>query len=153
MRLSFLDVVRVGGAGLRTRPLRVFLSALGIAIGIAAMVAVVGISTSSRAQLDRQLDALGTNLLSAGPGKSFFGDASHLPSSSVAMVARIGPVTSVSSTGRAPNRRGEPWRHPNAYESGTCVHCGNCVIGCEHGAKKTLDKNYLATARPKNGAR
>ncbi|GAB3865135.1 ABC transporter permease [Dactylosporangium cerinum] len=105
MKLSFLDVVRVGGAGLRTRPLRVVLSALGIAIGIAAMVAVVGISASSRAQLDRQLDALGTNLLSVGPGKSFFGDASHLPSSSVAMVARIGPVTSVSSTGRVASAR------------------------------------------------
>ncbi len=105
MRLSLSDVVRVGSAGLRTRPLRVFLSALGIAIGIAAMVAVVGISTSSRAQLDRQLDALGTNLLSVGPGKSFFGDAAHLPDSAPAMVARIGPVTSVSSTGRVASAR------------------------------------------------
>ncbi|WP_238016369.1 ABC transporter permease [Dactylosporangium sp. AC04546] len=100
MRLSFWDVVRVGGSGLRTRPLRVVLSALGIAIGIAAMVAVVGISTSSRAQLEQELDALGTNLLTAGPGKSFFGDSSHLPSSAEAMVARIGPVTSVSATGQ-----------------------------------------------------
>ena len=44
----------------------------------------------------------------------------------------------------APDRRGEPWRDPDVYASGTCVHCGECVIGCEHGAKKTLDKNYLA---------
>jgi putative ABC transport system permease protein len=105
VRLSFLDVVRVGGAGLHTRPLRVFLSALGIAIGIAAMVAVVGISTSSRAEVDRQLSALGTNLLSVGPGKSFFGDASHLPTVAPEMVARIGPVTSVSSTGRVASAR------------------------------------------------
>jgi putative ABC transport system permease protein len=105
VRLSFADVIRVGGAGLRARPLRVVLSALGIAIGIAAMVAVVGISTSSRAQVDRQLSALGTNLLSVGPGKSFLGAASHLPDSAPAMVARIGPVTSVSSTGRVGSAR------------------------------------------------
>ncbi|WP_433053020.1 ABC transporter permease [Dactylosporangium sp. CS-033363] len=96
------DILRLGGIGLRTRPLRVVLSALGIAIGIAAMVAVVGISASSRAEVDRRLAALGTNLLTAGPGKSFFGDASHLPEEAEAMVARIGPVTAVSAVGRVP---------------------------------------------------
>ena len=63
-------MLRLGGYGLRARPLRVVLSALGIAIGIAAMVAVVGISDSSRAELNRLLDALGTNLLTAGPGSA-----------------------------------------------------------------------------------
>jgi putative ABC transport system permease protein len=98
-RLRPADVARVGGAGLRTRPTRVFLSALGIAIGIAAMLAVVGISTSSREDLNRQLDALGTNLLTAGPGKSLFGDASHLPDAAIGMIGRIPPVTSVTATG------------------------------------------------------
>ncbi len=101
-RLRPADLVRVGGAGLRTRPLRVTLAALGIAIGIAAMVAVMGISTSSRAELRRTLDALGTNLLTAGPGQSLFGDDSALPAESVAMVGRIGPVRSVTATGRVP---------------------------------------------------
>jgi putative ABC transport system permease protein len=96
------DVLRVGGAGLRTRPLRVFLSALGIAIGIAAMVSVVGISTSSREDLARTLDRLGTNLLTVAPGQSLFGDASHLPDAAVAMIGRIGPVTAVSAIGRVP---------------------------------------------------
>ncbi|HEU4421944.1 MAG TPA: ABC transporter permease [Pilimelia sp.] len=94
------DVVRVGGVGLRTRPLRAFLSALGIAIGIAAMVAVVGISASSRAELDRMLDELGTNLLTVGPGQTFFGEDSQLPKESVAMIRRIGPVTAAAATGR-----------------------------------------------------
>jgi putative ABC transport system permease protein len=93
------DVLRVGGHGLRARPLRVVLSALGIAIGIAAMVAVVGISTSSRAKLDRLLDALGTNLLTAGPGSTLFGDPAQLPNDAVAMVGRIEPVESVSAIG------------------------------------------------------
>src|SRR5882724_1085649 len=93
-RLSPRDVIRVGGAGLRARPLRVFLSALGIAIGIAAMIAVVGISTSSRENLDRQLAALGTNLLTVGPGQSLFGDQTHLPDEAIGMIGRIGPVMS-----------------------------------------------------------
>jgi putative ABC transport system permease protein len=78
-RLSLPDVLRVGGAGLRTRPMRVFLSALGIAIGIAAMTSVVGISASSRADLDHTLAALGTNLLSVAPGETFGGDTAALP--------------------------------------------------------------------------
>ena len=93
------DVLRLGGHGLRARRLRVVLSALGIAIGIAAMTAVVGISTSSRARLDRQLDALGTNLLTAGPGTTLFGDPAKLPEDAVAMVQRIGAVESVSAIG------------------------------------------------------
>ncbi|MFC7550366.1 ABC transporter permease [Plantactinospora sp. GCM10030261] len=98
-RMRLADVLRVGGVGLRTRPLRAFLSALGIAIGIAAMVAVVGISSSSRAGLDRTLDALGTNLLTVSPGNNLFGEAAQLPVESVAMVGRIGPVEQVSATG------------------------------------------------------
>jgi putative ABC transport system permease protein len=93
------DVLRVGAVGLRTRPLRAFLSALGIAIGIAAMVAVVGVSSSSRADLDRALAALGTNLLTVSPGSTLTGDKAELPLDSEAMVARIAPVREVSATG------------------------------------------------------
>ncbi|MGN9906386.1 ABC transporter permease [Phytohabitans sp. LJ34] len=102
-RLRPRDVLRVGGAGLRTRPLRAFLSALGIAIGIAAMTAVVGISSSSRAELDRELAALGTNLLTVGPGRTIFGEDAQLPTESVAMVSRIGPVNEVAATGKVPD--------------------------------------------------
>lgn len=47
----------------------------------------------------------------------------------------------------APDGGGQPWRDPSAYARGTCVHCGDCVAGCEHDAKNTLDKNYLAEAK------
>ncbi|MGW0592338.1 ABC transporter permease [Streptosporangium sp. NPDC002607] len=97
--LSPADAFRVGAAGLRARPLRVFLSALGIALGIAAMVCVVGIASSSRESLNRQLAALGTNLLRVSPGHTLHGDQSHLPEESVAMIGRIGPVLSVTATG------------------------------------------------------
>ncbi|MER5320547.1 ABC transporter permease [Streptosporangium roseum] len=93
------DVVKVGAVGLRTRPMRAFLSALGIAIGIAAMVAVVGISSSSRADLDRALASLGTNLLTVSPGTTMTGEQARLPVEAEAMVGRIGPVSAVSAIG------------------------------------------------------
>ena len=104
-RLSPADALRVGASGLRSRPTRVILSALGIAIGIAAMVAVVGISTSSREDLNRTLDSLGTNLLTVAPGQSLFGQASHLPDEAIDMIGRIGPVTSVTAVGLVPGAK------------------------------------------------
>jgi putative ABC transport system permease protein len=94
------DVVKVGAVGMRTRPMRAFLSALGIAIGIAAMVAVVGISSSSRAELDRALASLGTNLLTVSPGMTLTGEQAQLPDTAEAMIGRIKPVQSVSAVGR-----------------------------------------------------
>ena len=72
--------------GLRTRKLRAALSALGIAIGIGAMVAVVGVSASSQAQLLAEIDALGTNLLTVTPGQTLSGNNEVLPTSSVPMI-------------------------------------------------------------------
>ncbi|MEE1773441.1 ABC transporter permease [Streptomyces sp. JV185] len=91
-RLSPRDVLRVGSVGLRARRARVVLSALGIAIGIATVVAVVGLSESSRADLMARLDRLGTNLLTAEAGKDALGNEIKLPRNAVAMVERIGPV-------------------------------------------------------------
>ncbi|HEV3464251.1 MAG TPA: ABC transporter permease, partial [Actinomycetota bacterium] len=84
------DLVGVAAIGLRTRRLRAALSALGIAIGIAAMVAVLGISQSSRADLLAQLDALGTNLLTVTPGETFLGEDAKLPKAAPGMIRRIG---------------------------------------------------------------
>ncbi|MHA4779100.1 ABC transporter permease [Streptomyces sp. MSC1_001] len=98
-RLGPRDVLHVGSAGLRSRPVRVVLSALGIAIGIATMIAVVGISASSKEQLIRQLDALGTNMLVAEPGKGVFGSEEvKLPKDAVGMVRRIQGVEDVGAT-------------------------------------------------------
>jgi putative ABC transport system permease protein len=85
--------------GLASRPARAALSALGVALGIATMVAVLGISSSSRAQLVAEIDALGTNLLTVAPGQSFGGQTATLPPAAPAMVARIGPVIGASAIG------------------------------------------------------
>ncbi len=98
-RLLPADVFRLGSIGLRTRRLRAALSALGVAIGIAAMVAVLGISESSKADLVAKLDRLGTNLLAVAPGQTLFGDEAKLPEDAAAMIGRIGRVDGVSAVG------------------------------------------------------
>jgi len=91
------DVARVAAVGLRTRPLRAALSALGIAIGIASLVAVLGLSESSRAGLIRQLDKLGTNLLTIAPGQTLGGADATLPDEAPKTIGRIAGVQRVSS--------------------------------------------------------
>jgi putative ABC transport system permease protein len=97
LRLS--DLLSVGFAGVTGRPGRAVLSAFGIAIGIAAMIAVVGIGASSQASLQATLNALGTNLLKASPGQTIFGQNATIPYDAADMVKRIGPVRSASATG------------------------------------------------------
>ncbi len=97
-RLHHRDLLLLGSVGLRSRKLRASLSALGIAIGIAAMVAVLGISASSRADLVAQLDLLGTNLLRVAPGQTLGGQDATLPPEAPGMIRRVGPVQAVSAT-------------------------------------------------------
>jgi putative ABC transport system permease protein len=92
-----LEVARIAGRGLASRRLRSTLTAAGIAIGIAAMVAVLAISDASRASLLSVLDRLGTNLLTVSPGQSFLGDDTQLPDDAVAMIERINPVEAASA--------------------------------------------------------
>ncbi len=98
-RLRAGDVALLGAEGLRGRLARAVLSALGIALGVATLVAVLGISTSSRAQLVAQIDALGTNLLTVTPGQSFSGQTVTLPNSAPSMISRIGPVLGAAAIG------------------------------------------------------
>jgi putative ABC transport system permease protein len=98
-RLRSADMARVASVGLRTRRLRAALSALGIAIGVAAIVAVLGLSSSSQAGLLAEIDRLGTNLLTVTNGQTFTGQTATLPLTAPAMIARITPVTRVADTG------------------------------------------------------
>ena len=93
------DVGPLAALGVRVRPGRAALSAAGVALGIATMVAVFGISTSSRAQLVAEIDALGTNMLTVTPGQSFTGRNLRLPATAPAMIRRIGPVLAASAIG------------------------------------------------------
>jgi putative ABC transport system permease protein len=93
------DLGRLAVEGLHTRPLRAALAALGIAIGVAAIVAVLGLSASSQARLLAQIDRLGTNLLIVQNGQTLGGDTAELSTAAPGMIRRIGPVTTVEQTG------------------------------------------------------
>jgi len=98
-RLRPSDLARIASVGLRTRRLRAALSALGIAIGVAAIVAVLGLSSSSQAGLLAEIDKLGTNLLTVTNGQNLFGKTAELPRAAPGMIGRISPVTQVQDTG------------------------------------------------------
>jgi putative ABC transport system permease protein len=108
-RLRIADLARLSAIGLRTRKLRAGLSALGIAIGVAAIVAVLGLSSSSAAGLNAGIAALGTNLLTVENGQTFTGGTAELPKPAPGMIARLHGVTHVQDTGTVNN--------VNAYRS------------------------------------
>src|SRR6478609_410061 len=91
-RLPISQLLVTALQGPRTRRLRAALSALGIAIGIGAMVAVVGVSASAQANLLAEIDSLGTNLLTVTPGQTFVGANEVLPDTSVPMIEHMQQV-------------------------------------------------------------
>jgi putative ABC transport system permease protein len=102
-RLRAADLLPVGTVGLRARKLRAGLSALGIAIGIAAIVAVLGITRSSQAALLTQIDRLGTNLLTVVNGHSLQGEEVELPRQASGMIAQVDGVLHVAPTAQLDN--------------------------------------------------
>lgn len=110
------DILPLGLIGVRNRPLRTVLSGLGIAIGIASVVAVLGISASSQAGLLRQIEALGTNLLTVRAGDNAFGDTATLPPAAPGMIARLPGVQTVAHVGRIP---GAVYRNDHVPELST----------------------------------
>jgi putative ABC transport system permease protein len=89
---------------LRARPLRAALSALGIAIGTAAIVGVLGLSSSSQAGLLAQIDQLGTNMLTAEAGQSLTGGAAKLPLEAPARITHLDDVQQVAHTAVMKNK-------------------------------------------------
>jgi putative ABC transport system permease protein len=130
-RLSFRDVLRVSSIGLRTRKLRAALSALGITIGIASMVAVLGLSESSRSALLAQLDKLGTNLLQVQAGSGIGLGNAQLPATAKPMLGRIDGVQNVSGVANL---------SANVYRTDKIpsTHTGGITV-------KAVDTDLLAT--------
>jgi putative ABC transport system permease protein len=108
-RLHLADLAGLASVGLRTRKLRAALSALGIAIGVAAIVAVLGLARSSQAGLNSEINALGTNLLTVTNGQAFTGQPAELPLAAPGMAGQLPGVTAVQYTGEVTSA--------NAYRS------------------------------------
>jgi putative ABC transport system permease protein len=115
--LRAADLGRVAAVGLRTRRLRAGLSALGIAIGVASIVAVLGLSASSQAGLLAEIDRLGTNLLTVSNGQTFAGDTASLPATAAAMIGRMPAVEAVQQTGKVADA--DVYRSPYVPRSNT----------------------------------
>jgi putative ABC transport system permease protein len=96
--LRAVDVLVAGTVGLRARRLRAVFSALGICIGIAAIVGVLGVTQSSEADLLAQIDRLGTNLLTVEHGQGVGGDERPLPLTAPSMIGVLPGVQLTSST-------------------------------------------------------
>jgi putative ABC transport system permease protein len=102
-RLRARDVLALGTVSLRSRRLRAALSALGIAIGIAAIVGILSITRSSEANLLAQIDSLGTNLLTVVNGQSIQGQEAELPQTATAMISRVPGVQHLAPTAELTN--------------------------------------------------
>jgi putative ABC transport system permease protein len=102
-RLRPSDLAGLASIGLRTRKLRASLSALGIAIGVAAIVAVLGLAQSSKARLLAEISQLGTNLLTVTNGQTFTGSTAELPDTAPEMVGQLPGVLNVQYTGTVSN--------------------------------------------------
>ncbi|QWF81713.1 ABC transporter permease [Amycolatopsis sp. CA-230715] len=124
-RLGGGDLFALGAHGMRTRPLRAVLSALGIAIGVAAMVAVLAVPASGAQALHDRLAAMGTNLLAAGPGQTMFGEDATLPDSAVPMAKRIAPVTGAAALGKTDATVRRTDKVAAAETSGLVVYAAN----------------------------
>jgi putative ABC transport system permease protein len=144
-RLHPGDLFRLSAIGIATRKLRASLSALGIAIGVAAIVAVLGLSSSSQAGLLAEINALGTNLLTVTNGQSLTGGTEELPIAAPAMIGRIGPVSDVQYTAATTG---------NAYRSSLVPSIdtnGLTVAASSLGLPKAVGSS-LATGRYLNAA-
>jgi putative ABC transport system permease protein len=144
-RLRLSDLTRVASIGLRTRRLRAALSALGIAIGVAAIVAVLGLSSSSQAGLLSEIDKLGTNLLTVTNGQTLFGDTAELPLAAPGMIRRIGPVTGVADTGSTSANVYRSPLIPSVNTNGLAVQAATLTLLPIVGAR-VADGTYLNPA-------
>ncbi len=68
--MTWLDTLRTATEAVRTHRLRSALTMLGILIGITAVVLTVGLGQGAKAQVQDQINELGTNLLVISPGST-----------------------------------------------------------------------------------
>ncbi|MEO3929735.1 ABC transporter permease [Micromonosporaceae bacterium B7E4] len=136
-RLRARDLLPTGTLGLRSRSVRALLSGLGIAIGIASIVSVLGVTRSSQSHLLAQIDQLGTNLLTVANGTDPNGAETRLPTTATPMIRQIPEVRSVAPTAKLSSNVYRNDRIP-AGRTG-----GRAVRACDVSLLATLDGSLL----------
>src|SRR5204862_6541458 len=93
-RMSLFELVRLALSRLRTSRLRAALTMLGVIIGVASVVALVGVGQGTTSNITSRLASLGTNLLTISPTG---GSSAHpLTLDDSAAVAKIEGVAAVA---------------------------------------------------------
>jgi putative ABC transport system permease protein len=133
------DLLPVGTLGLRSRRLRALLSGLGIAIGIASIVAVLGVTRSSQSHLLAQLDELGTNLLTVANGIDRDGLETELPTDATAMIRQLPELLAAAPTAKLGTTAVYRNDHVPVGQTG-----GRSVRACDASLLATLDGALLA---------
>jgi putative ABC transport system permease protein len=136
--LRLADLVPISTLGLRSRKLRALLSGVGIAIGIASIVAVLGVTRSSESHLLAQIDLLGTNLLTVVNGQDTSGNEAELPSEAASMMRLVQYAQSVAPTAQIADANVYRNDHVPAGQAG-----GLAVRGCDDSLLTTLDGSLL----------
>ena len=65
--MSVFELLRLAFSRLRTSRLRAVLTMLGVIIGVASVVALVGVGQGTTTNITNRLNGLGTNLLTVSP--------------------------------------------------------------------------------------
>jgi putative ABC transport system permease protein len=137
-RLRAADLLSVGTIGLRSRRIRALLSMLGVAIGIAALVAVLGVTRSSQSDLLARIDALGTDLLTVATG-NVNDTETPLPTTAATTIPRTDGVLATTATSELATQ--------HVYRSDqveTFRHGGTTVRATDPSLMSTLDGQLLA---------
>lgn len=120
--LRLRDLLALGASVLRTRRFRSALAVVGVAMGVACLIAVGGISASGRAELIAQLDKLGTNMLTLRPNAAIPGEAPTLPLTATPMLERVRGVLAVAEVEQLPLSTYRSERMPNYDTNGISVY-------------------------------
>ena len=71
--MSFLMTVVIAVKALRRNAMRTALTALGMIIGVAAVIVMVAIGTGASSSIERQIRSTGTNVITVNAGSGGFG--------------------------------------------------------------------------------
>ena len=110
--MHFANTLRVALRALRRNTLRSLLTALGMIIGVAAVITMVSIGSGAKAQVEAQVASLGQNLITVMPGSyssggmrgGFGSSVSLTPEDADAIAAEVANIDGLSAEVRDRNQ-------------------------------------------------
>jgi putative ABC transport system permease protein len=94
--MSTVEMVRLALSRLRTGRVRAVLTMLGVIIGVASVVALVGVANGTTSNITTRLASLGTNLLTVSPTTQGSDGSTGLTLDDAAAIGELDPVSGVA---------------------------------------------------------